>query len=342
MKCPDPHDLPTPPEDRTGWPWTEGSRRVEGDDLPLISIVIPSYNQEHFVEETLRSVLLQGYPRLEILLCDDSTDRTPLRVQPYRKWIEVVASPNRRTQGGAINDGFDRAQGDIVTWISTDDLYLPNTFARVADTWLNRPEVGAIIGGFRFIDAQSRSTSDDHPARLEADTPVDLTVLDLDRWRLHQVATFYSAKGLEAAGRRVRDELEYVMDRELLFRVVGSSPVAIVPETLGMFRLHDDSKSASTSKTLAFAREFASLQDQFMDNDSDANRRRQRIKQRRIAKGYLRNGKYNPSRSERLLSLLQAPLHDARFLLRRSYWVAWLDTVGVGDLFRSAMGGAGT
>ncbi len=334
MQCPDPNDLPPPPAGRQGWPWSGDSQRVTGNDLPLISIVIPSYNQAQFVEETLRSVLLQGYPRLEVLFCDDSTDDTPAHVQPFRRWLEWVPSDVRRSQGAAINDGFERAQGDIVTWISTDDVYLPDTLARVAHAWMERPEAGALIGGFRFIDARSRPVTDDQPAQLDAETPCDLTTLDLDRWRLHQVATFYTAPGLEAAGRQVRDDLDYVMDRELLFRVALHSPIVLIPETLGLFRLHDDSKSVSTDRTLAFAREFAGLQEEFMDGDRDADRRRRRIARQRIAKGYIRDGKRNPTLSARGLSLLRAPLHDPRLLGRRSYFVAWLDALGVGPLLR--------
>ena len=90
MKCPTLAELPPPPEGRSGWPWTEETPRrdLPTEDYPLISIVIPSYNQARFVVETLRAILLQAHPRLEIIVCDDgSTDATSAVLARYEPWL---------------------------------------------------------------------------------------------------------------------------------------------------------------------------------------------------------------------------------------------------------------
>ena len=342
MRCPTLSELPAPPEGKTGWPWTEETPTWDSTELegpaPRISIVIPSYNQALFVEETLRAILLQGYPDLELIFAEDaSTDDTLEVIEPYRPWMTLLPAPANRGMSNAINRGFRRASGEIVTWISTDDVYLPGAFQQAARRWQQDPECGALIGGFRFVDPESAPLGPVHPARLEPKAPLDLTVAPLSSWRLHQVATFYTAAGLDSAGRYVREDLYYVMDRDLLFRIARLHPVHLIDRPLALFRLHPESKSASKAKMLAFAGEFANLQLAYLSGEPQLDRRRKRIARRRRAKGFLRHGGRGQG-SGRGLSLLRAAALAPSFLLHRTYWVRWLDLLGLGGLLRRALG----
>ena len=93
MRCPTLEELPPPPPGKTGWPWTEESpqlpdRMPDGSPWPRVTIVTPSLNQGTFIEETIRSVLLQGYPDLEYIIIDGgSTDDSVGAIQKYEKWF---------------------------------------------------------------------------------------------------------------------------------------------------------------------------------------------------------------------------------------------------------------
>src|SRR5262245_50300660 len=114
MKCPAVAELPPPPSGKTGWPWTDEtpplpSTQPDGSPWPRISIVTPSYNQSEFIEETIRSVLLQGYPDLEYIIIDGgSTDQSLDIIRKYARWLAYWISEKDRGQSHAINKGFER------------------------------------------------------------------------------------------------------------------------------------------------------------------------------------------------------------------------------------------
>src|SRR5437588_12503482 len=111
-----------PPSDKAGWPWTSqhlALPRVQpnGHPWPRISIITPSYNQGRFIEETIRSVLLQGYPNLEYLIIDGgSSDESVEIITKYSPWLAYWISEKDHGQSDAINRGFSRATGEVVAW----------------------------------------------------------------------------------------------------------------------------------------------------------------------------------------------------------------------------------
>src|SRR5689334_6100335 len=119
MRCPRLTGLPPPPPGRTDWPWTVETPqlpalRPDGSAWPRISIVTPSYNQGQFIEETIRSVLLQGYPDLEYIVIDGgSSDDSPAIIAKYAPWLTHWVSEPDRGQAHAINKGLVHATGVI-------------------------------------------------------------------------------------------------------------------------------------------------------------------------------------------------------------------------------------
>jgi glycosyltransferase involved in cell wall biosynthesis len=132
MQCPALSELPAPPSGKTGWPWLEESKRLpsqtsEGHPWPRISVVTPSFNQGSFIEETIRSVLLQGYPDLEYFVMDGgSTDGSVEVIKKYSPWLTYWVSEQDNGQSDAINRGLNMASGKFAAWINSDDLLSKN------------------------------------------------------------------------------------------------------------------------------------------------------------------------------------------------------------------------
>lgn len=164
MCCPTLAELPPPPPGKTGWPWTEESPALpdmmpDGTPWPRVSIVTPSYNQGQFIEETIRSVLLQGYPNLEYIIMDGgSTDESVEIIRKYEPWLAKWVSEKDRGQADAINKGFARATGEIFAWLNSDDVYEPRALQTGTKylAWFSDCEM--VYGTGWFIDASGNKT----------------------------------------------------------------------------------------------------------------------------------------------------------------------------------------
>ena len=115
-----------PPTDKKGWPWSEETNAgLYGEESwPLLSVVIPSYNQGIFIEEAIRSVLMQNYPSLELIIIDGgSGDQSKEIIMNYTPWLSYSQSKKDNGQGNAINMGFSIASGAYIGWLNSDDFY---------------------------------------------------------------------------------------------------------------------------------------------------------------------------------------------------------------------------
>ena len=148
MRCPTLAELP-PPAGKTGWPWAEESRQLPDTiqnetPWPKVSIVTPSYNQGRFLEESIRSVLLQGYPDLEYIIIDGgSSDESVEIIKKYERWLAYWVSEPDRGQSHAINKGLERSTGQFFNWHNADDMLTPNSIATMAAGMISQPEASS-------------------------------------------------------------------------------------------------------------------------------------------------------------------------------------------------------
>ena len=124
---------------------------------PKISIVTPSFNQGEFLEETILSIINQGYPNLEYIICDGgSTDNSVNIIRKYEDRITWWCSEKDKGQTDAINKGMRRATGDIVGWINSDDVMFDNSLFFIADFFMKHPQCEFANGIVADIDREGR------------------------------------------------------------------------------------------------------------------------------------------------------------------------------------------
>lgn len=125
-------------------------------NCPKISVVMPSYNQGTFIEDSLRSVLDQNYPDLEFIIIDGgSTDNSVDIIKKYEDRLAYWVSEPDKGQTDALIKGFSRATGEILCWLNSDDLYEPYTLHTVAKYFLDHPDAEFVFGNCYWVDEKS-------------------------------------------------------------------------------------------------------------------------------------------------------------------------------------------
>lgn len=231
------------------WVWNESKIQFPpsmpgGMPWPKISIVTPSYNQGKYVEETILSVIRQGYPNLEYIVVDGgSTDNSVNIIKKYEKDITWWVSEKDNGQTHAINKGFEKATGDILAYINSDDVYMPYTFRLVAELFIQH-NLHWLTG------IQSRLVSDNVIAPKR--DAIKLFSSELYRKGYHvgslfgwnqQCSTFWSSDLFDKVDRRFDETFNHAMDIDMWIRMSEHAELVSVEAMLALMRLHADQKS---------------------------------------------------------------------------------------------------
>ena len=248
MHCPTLSKLPPPPPGRTGWPWTEERPQLpdtmpDGLPWPRISIVTPSYNQAQFIEETIRSVLLQGYPDLEYIIIDGgSTDGSVEIIRKYEPWLAYWVSEPDAGQSDAINKGMARVSGEVFNWINSDDTLLPGALFTVGKWFAENSNAKVGYGSFVYVREDGSVNKSVHPEFSNLEAMVQYWHLDRP---LAQQSLFVRWDAATQVG-PLETKLRYNMDYEWLCRLIQIYPFhRITKEPLATYRLHSTSKSVA-------------------------------------------------------------------------------------------------
>lgn len=235
----------------------------EHADCLSICIVTPSFKSGCYIEDTIKSVVEQGYPRLQYVIQDGgSDDETVLIIQKYEETLEAWESRPDNGQAHAINLGFGKAQGDIMAWLNADDLLLPGTLEYINSFFLENPSVDVVYGHRVLIDSNN-----DEIGRWILPPHCHQTITWHDF--IPQETLFWRRSIWEKAGGRIADEMQFAMDWEFLLRLreVGANFVRL-PRFTGAFRVHPDMKSIKDVSTVG-VQEMDMLRKRYRDPDVD-------------------------------------------------------------------------
>lgn len=216
--------------------------------LPKISVITPSYNQGHFIEETMKSVLNSGYENLEYIIIDGgSTDDTLDVIKRYEgiyggrlRWL----SEEDEGQADAINKGISMATGDVIAYLNSDDLYEEGALRRVGEHFAAKRESMWLTGRCRIIDEAGRDIRGfirGYKNLLLSNYSYSLLLVTNC---ISQPATFWRREVMDKIGLFDKEQ-HRIMDYDYWLRLGEEYPLSITDDYLASFRVYSESKTSS-------------------------------------------------------------------------------------------------
>lgn len=209
---------------------------------PKITVVTPSFNQAKYLCQTMESVLDQGYPNLEYIVLDGgSKDGSVDIIKSYEKYLTYWRSENDDGQYAAIDEGFKKSSGDIMTWINSDDVFGDDCFLQVYRAFKGNPFCEWLTGRPNHIDSQGQLTYEipDAPKYSR----FRYLCKDFHRPFIQQEGTFWRRSLWSRAGGSMRRDLQLAGDLELWVRFFRYARLYVLDDKLASYRLHGQNKA---------------------------------------------------------------------------------------------------
>lgn len=219
----------------------------------LVSIIINNYNYGHFLQQAVESALKQTYPNTEVIVVDDgSTDNSREIIACYQDRIISVLKDNAG-QGSAYNAGFAVSQGDIVIFLDSDDILLPNTLEEVVKVW--HPGVAKVQYRLELIDADGQRQSTKVPTSMHSGNLVNLIFLFGAYASSPGSGNAYGRDALTQILPMPENDWRWLADTFTTLLSPFFGVVISCPDVLGYYRLHDSNSLVTTSSSSSLKRD---------------------------------------------------------------------------------------
>lgn len=205
-------------------------------NLPLVSIVVPAYNHGEYVRDAIQSVLDQDYPNIELIVIDDgSTDNTREILEEFGDKFRWETQPNAG-QARTLNRGWSEARGELLGYLSADDVLLPGAVSTSVRHLLADPEIVLTYCNYNLLDSQSRIIRRVEAPRFDYREMIVKFVCPPGPGVLFRRSAF------EATG-FWDDSLRLILDYEYWIRLALQGRFLKIPEVLAGFRVHEGSQT---------------------------------------------------------------------------------------------------
>mgnify|MGYP000849900135 CR=1 FL=1 len=220
------------------------------NQLPTISVVVPSYNQAQFLGETLQSLVEQDYPALEVIIQDglSNDDSVAIAEDFVRRYPSIFSLYVEKDlgQADAINRGFARTKGEIMAFLNSDDTYLPRILHRVAVEIDPAQGRHVIMGRCLFTGDGSRYAGVEHPAEYINHFGI-LAIWKRGFNTIPQPSVFWHCNVWKRCGGLDINE-HHALDYDLFCRFSRYYKIHKVDELFSTYRMHDQSKSSQRTE----------------------------------------------------------------------------------------------
>jgi glycosyltransferase involved in cell wall biosynthesis len=196
---------------------------------PKFTVVTPTYNQGEYIEKTIDSVLSQGYPNLEFIIIDGgSKDNTVEIIKKYERHLAYWVSEPDRGQSHAINKGMAKATGDYLTWLNSDDWYLPGALDQMKGLFQANPDAGMVVGAGRIVDLMGKEVYYISPKS-------DITLESLYSWMrggdFLQPASAFTKSAWGSVG-QIDEQVHIALDVDLWLRMAKAGTKFVTTDVL--------------------------------------------------------------------------------------------------------------